>query len=145
MQARLRILAIVRPVADLAPTPRISDGMLREIVWQPDPCDLAGLTQALKLKELSGSPVIVDVLMPGGPEHEEILRTAAGTRADDLHRLPLDPAAGPQSMVKTVKDLEALYPYDLIIMGADCKDGDQSLGAYLAGALKRVHYRREHD
>jgi len=144
VQARLRILAIVRPVADLAPAPRISDGALREIVWQPDPCDLSGLQQALKLKELSGSPVIVDVLMPGGPEHEELLRSAAGTRADDLHRLPLDPAAGPQYIVQTVKDLEALYPYNLIITGADCLDGDQSLGAYLAGALKRVHYRREH-
>ena len=144
VQARLRILAIVRPVADLAPAPRVSDGALREVVWQPDPCDLSGLQQALKLKELSGSPVIVDVLMPGGPEHEELLRIAAGARADDLHRLPLDPAAGPQFIVKTVKDLEALYPYNLIITGADCLDGDQSLGAYLAGALKRVHYRREH-
>jgi electron transfer flavoprotein alpha subunit len=143
VKARLRILAIVRPVADLAPAPRISDGALSEIVWQPDPCDLSGLTQVLKLKELSGSSVIVDVLMPGGPEHEEILRTAAGTQADALHRLPLDPAAGPQSIIRTVKDLEALYPYDLIITGADCLDGDQSLGAYLAGALKRVHYRRE--
>ncbi len=144
VQARLRILAIVRPVADLAPAPRVSDGALREIVWQPDPCDLSGLMQALSLKEQSGPNVLVDVLMPGGPEHEEILRTAAGTRADDLHRLPLGPATGPRSIVKTVKTLEALYPYDLIITGADCLDGDQSLGAYLAGALKRVHYRRGH-
>jgi alkylation response protein AidB-like acyl-CoA dehydrogenase/electron transfer flavoprotein alpha subunit len=143
VQARFRILAIIRPVADCAPTPRISDGILREVLWQPDPCDLSGLMQVLDLKERSGSNVIVDVLMPGGPEHEAILRTVAGTRADDLHRLPLDPAAGPQSLVKTVKGLEALYPYNLIITGADCQDGDQSLGAYLAGALKRVHYRRE--
>ncbi len=142
--AGIRILAIVRPVADCAPIPRISDGVLRELVWQPDPCDLSGLTQVLNLKEQSGSHVIVDVLMPGGPEHEAILRTAAGARADDLHRLSLDPAAGPQSIIKTVKSLEALYPYDLIIIGADCMNGDQSLGAYLAGAFKRVHYRREH-
>jgi alkylation response protein AidB-like acyl-CoA dehydrogenase/flavin-dependent dehydrogenase/electron transfer flavoprotein alpha subunit/ferredoxin-like protein FixX len=144
VQARLRILAIVRPVADLAPAPRIADGVLREIVWQPEPCDLSGLQQVLKLKEQSGSAVIVDVLMPGGPEQEEILRTTAGARANTLHRLPLDPAAVPQSIIKTVKDLEALYPYDLIIIGAECLDGDRSLGAYLAGNLKRVHYRREH-
>ena len=144
VQAGIRILAIVRPVAELAPSPRISDGTLRELVWQPDPCDLSGLTQVLKLKELSGSHVVVDVLMPGGPEHEELLRRAAGTRADDLHRLPLDPAAGPQSIVKSVKDLEALCPYNLIITGADCQNGDRSLGAYLAGNLKRVHYRREY-
>ena len=143
VQARFRLLAIVRPVAVLAPRPRISGGVLRELVWQPDPCDLSGLQQVLTLKEQSGSHVIVDALMPGGPEHEEILRTAAGTRADDLHRLSLDPAAGPQSLIKTVKGLEALYPYDLIIIGADCLNGDQSHGAYLAGALKRVHYRRE--
>ncbi len=102
------------------------------------------LQQVLNLKEQSGPHVIVDVLMPGGPEHEAVLRTAAGTRADDLHRLSLDPAAGPQSIIKTVKSLEALYPYNLIITGADCMNGDQNLGAYLAGALKRVHYRREH-
>jgi electron transfer flavoprotein alpha subunit len=142
--AGIRILAIVRPAADLAPIPRIADGALRELVWQPDPCDLSGLAQVLSLKERSGSHVTVDALMPGGPEHEAILRTAAGTRADGLHRLSPDPAAGAQSFFKTVKSLEALYPYDLIVIGADCMNGDQSLGAYLAGALKRVHYRREH-
>jgi len=142
VKARLRILAIIRPVADLGPKPRIVDGVLRELVWQPDPSDLSGLQQVLGLKEQSGSTMIVDVLMPGGPEHEELLRVASGSRADDLHRLPLE-TAGPQSVLRTVKILEALNPYDLIIVGADCLNGDRSLGAYLAGALKRVHYRRE--
>jgi hypothetical protein len=73
VEAGIRILAIVRPVADLAPVPRIADGAMRELVWQPDPCDLCGLMQVLGLKERSGSHVIVDALMPGGPEHDAIL------------------------------------------------------------------------
>ena len=42
-----------------------------------------------------------------------------------------------------MRDLEALQQYDLIVVGTDCRNGDQGLGAYLAGALKRLHYRRE--
>jgi AhpD family alkylhydroperoxidase len=36
-----------------------------------------------------------------------------------------------------------MQQYDLIATGAECLDGDQSLGAFLAGSLKRYHYRRE--
>jgi electron transfer flavoprotein alpha subunit len=143
LDAPVRILSIVRPVADLSPSPRLTEGAIREIVWRIDPEDLAGLSQVLDLKAESGPRVIVDVLMPGGPEHEQLLRSAAGALADGLHRLAIDPAAGPGQYVKTVRDLEAIQQYDLIITGADCLDGDQSLGAYLAGGLKRLHYRKE--
>ena len=143
LDAPVRVLSLVRPIADLSPRPRISDGELRELVWRLDPADLAGLSQMLALKAQSGPQVIVDVLMPGGPEHDALLRMAGGVRADGLFRLDLGPAAGPPAYIKTVKDLEALQRYDLIVIGADCRNGDQSLGAYLAGALKRLHYRRE--
>jgi electron transfer flavoprotein-quinone oxidoreductase len=143
LQAPVRILSIVRPVADLSPYPRISNGEIREIVWRLDPGDAAGLSQVLALKAVSDTPVIVDVLMPGGPEHEVLLRMAAGVRADSLHRLDSDPAVGPEAYVKIVRDLEVLQQYDLIMSGAGCLNGDQGLGAYIAGSLKRLHYRRE--
>jgi alkylation response protein AidB-like acyl-CoA dehydrogenase/electron transfer flavoprotein alpha subunit/ferredoxin-like protein FixX len=144
VRAPIRILSIVRPVADLSPRPRIADGDLCELVWRLDPADLAGLSQVFALKAASDAQVTVDVLMPGGPEHESLLRMAAGVRADNLHRLHIDPVAGPEAYAKSVRDLEALQQYDFIITGADCLSGDRSLGAYLAGSLKRLHYRREH-
>ncbi|MGE5173229.1 MAG: acyl-CoA dehydrogenase family protein [Betaproteobacteria bacterium] len=144
MGARIRILAIVRPVADLSPHPGISDSSVREIIWRIDPGDLAGLSQLLDLKAASGPHVILDVLMPGGPEHDDLLRSYAGVRADDLLRLDIDPAAGPEYYVKAVRDLEVLQQYDLIVTGANCRNGEQSLGAYLAGNLGRIHYRRGH-
>ncbi len=143
LNAPVRILSIVRPVADLSPSPRLTEGAIQELVWKIDPEDLAGLSQVLELKAESDSRVIVDVLMPGGPEHEPLLRNAAGALADSLHRPAIDPAAGPEEYVKTVRDLEVMQQYDLIITGADCLDGDQGLGAYLAGGLKRLHYRKE--
>jgi electron transfer flavoprotein-quinone oxidoreductase len=141
--ARLSCLVIVRPVAELSPRPRIADGSLQEILWQLDPCDLAGLVQMLALKQASDSSLTVDVLMPGGPEFDHLLRSAAGARADNLHRLAVDPAASPASYVKTIRDLEVLRPFDLIVTGANCLDGDRSLGAYLAGCFKKNHYRRD--
>ncbi len=143
LYAPVRVLSIVRPIADISPRPRVSDGELRELVWRLDPTDLAGLSHMLALKAQSGPQVIVDVLMPGGPEHDALLRMAAGVRVDGLFRLDAGPAAGPPTYVKIVRDLEALQQYDLIVIGADCRNGDQNLGAYLAGALKRLHYRRE--
>jgi len=143
LRAPVHILLITRPVADLSPRPRIVDGELRELVWRLNPADLSALSQILELKSESYARVAVDVLMPGGPEHEQLLTMAAGIRADNLHRLDLDPAAGPEAYVKSVKDLEVLQQYDLIITGADCLSGDRSLGAYLAGSLKRLHYRKE--
>lgn len=143
LRAPVHILLIIRPIADLSPRPRIADGELRELVWRINPADLSALSQILELKTESYARVAVDVLMPGGSEHEQLLTMAAGIRADNLHRLDIDPAAEPEAYVKSVKDLEVLQQYDLIITGADCLSGDQSLGAYLAGSLKRLHYRKE--
>ncbi len=143
LRAPFHILSIIRPVADPSPHPRIADGKLRELVWRIDPADLSALLQILELKTLSHARVTVDVLMPGGPEHEPLLTTAAGIRADNLHRLDIDPAAGPEAYAKSVRDLEVLQQYDLIVTGADCLNGDRSLGAYLAGSLKRLHHRKE--
>ncbi len=143
MRARLSCLVIVRPVAELSPRPKIVEGAIQEIVWQLDACDRAGLNQMLGIKNASDSSVTIDVLMPGGPEFDGLLRAAAGARADTLHRLAIDPAAGPESFVKAVKDLEVMQRYDLIMTGADCLNGEGSLGAYLAGCFKRHHYRRE--
>ncbi len=143
VRAQLNCLVIVRPVAELSPRPRIADNALQEILWQLDPCDLSGLVQMRELKQASDSSLTIDVLMPGGPEFDHLLRTAAGARADNLLRLAVDPAAGPGSYVKAVKDLEVLRPYDLIVIGADCLDGDRSLGAYLAGCFKKNLYRRD--
>jgi electron transfer flavoprotein alpha subunit len=140
---RVRILAIARPVAELSPSPRLSEGVIDELVWRIDANDLAGLLQAIELKELGGSRVSVDVLMPGGPEREALLRSAAGVRADSLIRLGIGHAAGPASYAWAVRDLEALRQYDLIVTGASCLNGEQGLGAYLAGSLGRPHYREE--
>jgi electron transfer flavoprotein-quinone oxidoreductase len=143
VRAELSCLIIVRPVAELSPRPAVEDGALQEILWQIDPYDLSGLVQMLELKQASGSNLTVNVLMPGGPEHDHLLRAAAGARADNLFRLAVDPASSPASYVKTVRDLEVLRPYDLIVTGAECLDGDRSLGSYLAGCFKKNHYRRD--
>jgi electron transfer flavoprotein-quinone oxidoreductase len=143
LRVPVHILSIIRPVADLSPNPRIADGKLRELVWRINPADLSALSQILELKTESHAPVTVDVLMSGGTEHEPLLMMAAGIRADNLHRLDIDPAAGPEAYAKSVGGLEVLQQYDLIITGADCLNGDGSLGAYLAGSLKRLHYRKE--
>ncbi len=143
LDAPVSVLSIIRPVAELSPRPRVPDGDIRELVWRIDPSDMAGLTQALDLKTKSGPQVTVDVLMAGRTEHEDLLRLAAGVRADGLLRLDMDPASGAGVYGKTVRDREVLRKYDLIIVGAECRDGDQGLGAYLAGSLKKHHYRRE--
>ncbi|HXY55416.1 MAG TPA: FAD-binding protein [Nitrospirota bacterium] len=140
----IRILSIVRPVADLSPRPRIIDGVLSELVWRLDPSDLAGLTRALALKAANNAQVSVDVLMPGAAKHESLLRMAAGVRANNLYRLPIDPFEGPEVYGPSIRDLEILQQYDCIITGAVCLNGDQSLGAYLAGSLRRLHYLQEH-
>ncbi len=139
----VRILSIVRPVADLSPQPRIVNGEICELVWRLNPGDAAGLRQALALKEASNVAVVVDVLMPGGLEHDGLLRMAAGDRADRLFRLDIDPASGPEAYTKVVRDLENLRQYDLILSSAECLNGDHGIGAYLAGSLKRPHYLQE--
>ena len=70
--APLRVLSILRPVADLSPTPGLTDGSITEIVWRADPRDRAGLAQALALKEKSAA-IAVDVLFIGGAEHERMI------------------------------------------------------------------------
>ena len=70
VRAPLACLAIVRPVADLSPSPGVADGAIREIVWQLDPRDHAALSQLLELKATSDVEIRVDVLMPGGPEFD---------------------------------------------------------------------------
>ena len=142
VRARLRILSIVRPVADLSPSPRLSDNTIQELVWKPDPLDQAGLTQALALKAGNASQVTLDVLMPGFAEHEHILRANAGAAADRLIRLNSENIS-PVVLVEAVRTLEILNQYDLIIMGSECLNGDQGVGAYLAGNLKRTFYRKE--
>lgn len=132
----VRILSILRPVAELSPQPALSDGTIQEILWRIDQRDLAGLSLALKLKADSSS-TMVEVLMPGGCEHEMLLREATGGRADAQYRLQSDPTAAPYCFLKTVKDLEAGRPYDLIMVGEHCLNGDHRLAAYLAGGLKR--------
>jgi electron transfer flavoprotein-quinone oxidoreductase len=143
LRAPFHILSIIRPIAVLSPHPRLADGKPRELVWCIDPTDLSALSQILELKTESHATMTVDVLMPGGPEHELLLTTAAGIRADNLYRLDIDPAAGADACAKSVWDLDALQQYDLIVTGADCLNGDRSLGAYLAGSLRRLHYRKE--
>jgi alkylation response protein AidB-like acyl-CoA dehydrogenase/flavin-dependent dehydrogenase/electron transfer flavoprotein alpha subunit/ferredoxin-like protein FixX len=143
LAAPVSVLCIIRPVAELSPRPRVQDGDIRELVWRIDPSDMAGLAQALDLKAKSGPQVTVDVLMAGGTEHEDLLRLAAGVRADGLVRLDTDPSSGAGVYGKAVRDREVLRGYDLIIVGAECRNGDQGLGAFLAGSRKKHHYRRE--
>jgi electron transfer flavoprotein-quinone oxidoreductase len=141
LRAGLRVLSIIRPVADLSPVPRLSDGAISEIVWMIDPRDHAGVRQALRLKARSTAGVIVDVLLIGSAGHEHLLRESAGT-ADRLIRLDGDHAS-PAAIAEAVAALELLNQYDLITVGSSCLNGEQGLGAFLAGALNRKHYRKE--
>jgi electron transfer flavoprotein alpha subunit len=142
IQARLRILSIVRPVADLSPSPILSDNTIRELVWKSDPLDQAGLSQALALKTGNPAQVTLDVLMVGGAAHEDLLRAKAGAKADRLIRLN-EEKTSPAVLADAVRTLELLNPYDLVIMGSECLNGDQGTGAYLAGSLRRTLYRKE--
>ena len=139
----LRVLSIIRPVADLASRPRITDGQLNELVWKIDPADLAALSQALRMKATSSGQVTVDVLMPGGPEQEMLLTMTAGSRADALFRLDGQPSAGVTLYAQAIMSRERGQQYDIITTGAACLNGDRALGAYLAGRLGRSHEQRE--
>ncbi len=143
LSAPLRVLSIVRPVADLSPRPRLVQGELRELVWQIDPGDAAALSHVLQLKRNNASQVAVDMLMPGRFEHESLLRMIAGFPIDALHRLDADPSCDLAAYIESIRKLEAAHPYDLIVAGAECRDGDRVLGAYIAGRLKRSHKKRE--
>ncbi len=135
----LLILSIVRPMADLSPLPRLADGAISELVWEIDPLDRSGLDQALSLKAASGPNVTVHVLMPAGPEREQVLRSAA-PMADRLIRLDKDATNG-TALAAVVKELELNGNYDLIILGARALDDDQCLAPFLAGILGRPFLR----
>ncbi len=143
LKVPVRILAVIRPVADLPPRPRLLDGTIQELVWRINTRDLAGLTQALDLKTAGNAPVQVDVLMPGGPEHDDLLKMAGQARADRLHRINLDPAAAPRELIAAIQSCEAGQPFDIIITGAESSDGERGLGTFLAGALKCSHYYQD--
>ena len=143
LKKSIRILSVVRPVADLSPSPRLLDDQISEIIWKINPYDLSALSQVLDLKSESGSNVTVDVLMPGGSEHDYLLREAAGVKADRLYRLNTDPSAGAEIYIKNVKELEDVQHYDLITMGAHCLSGNQGLAAFLAGSLKKHFYQKK--
>ncbi|NTW58613.1 MAG: hypothetical protein HGA43_05555, partial [Nitrospirae bacterium] len=135
--APLRVLSIIRPIADLSPLPRLDSGAISELVWEIEPLDRSGLDQALALKAASGANVTVHVLMPAGAEREQLLRSAAPA-ADRLVRLDRNPTAF-TDVAGAVKDLELDGIYDLIILGADSLSGDHGLAPFLAGCLKRPY------
>ena len=135
--APLRILSIVRPTADLSPVPRLTEGTLSELVWEADPLDRSGLDQALSLKAASGPNVIVDVLLPGGNEREQLLSSIAPT-ADRLIRLETNAVNG-TLLAGVVKELELNGRYDLIVMGASSLDGDHHIAPFIAGAMTRPY------
>ena len=135
----LRILSILRPVADLSPRPRVPGGTLRELVWQIDPADLAGLEQAAGLKKTNCASVTLDALLIGRQEHEVLLRRAAGAGCDNLLRLDADPTAGFEELAGTIQELEAANGYGLILLGERCRSGDLGLGSALAGSMRRSH------
>ena len=130
----LRVLVILRPVADLSPSPLLDRGILREIVWQADPRDRSGLDHALALKA-SNNAAHVQVLFIGGPEHEDLLRMTAPS-ADAFVRLACD-NAGHEMIAAAVADLEQDGRHDLVLCGSRTLDGSCGLAAFLAGYLER--------
>jgi alkylation response protein AidB-like acyl-CoA dehydrogenase/flavin-dependent dehydrogenase/electron transfer flavoprotein alpha subunit/ferredoxin-like protein FixX len=140
LKAQLRILCILRPVADLSPKPRLEQGSIKEIIEIIDPFDLSGFTQALSLKTGSNKKVIINALLVGNARREQLLRSTAGA-GDHLIRLNCDNAT-PAEITSAVRTLEVVNQYDLITIGSVCLNGEQGTGAYLAGALARTHYRK---
>jgi electron transfer flavoprotein-quinone oxidoreductase len=138
--APLRILSLLRPVADLSPAPRLAHGRIEEIVWTTDPLDNAGLGQALALKSSSPAKIVVDALLVGQDRSEQLLRASAGA-VDRLIRLDTV-RADPEVLADAVRTLELLNRYDIITVGSPCRDGESGLGAFLAGALGRTYYRK---
>lgn len=142
LQVPLRMLSIIRPVADLSPNPGVMDGDLRELVWKIDPADLAAMEQALRIKANSRGRVTVDVLLPGRIEQEMLLKMTVGSRADVLYRLETSPSVSSPGCIPVLKDLVNDRHYDIITTGSGCLNGDRSFGAYLAGRFKRHYARR---
>jgi len=137
LPAPVRILSIVRPVADLSPAPRLSNGNIEELIWKLDPRDQAGLAQAITLKAGNRAQVTLDVLMPGLPGHEQLLRTSTGAAVDRLIRLNIAYAA-PVVIAEAIRSVEVMQPYDIIMVGRESLNSDAGVNAFLAGSLKRA-------
>jgi len=141
LQTAVRILVLLRPVADLSPMPCLANGSIEEIVWKADPHDRTGLGWALELKSGAPSLVSLDVLMTGPSRHEDILRDCAAP-ADRLVRLDVEHAS-PALIADAIRTLELLQQYDLIIIGSTCLNGDAGVGSYLAARLSRTSYHHD--
>jgi electron transfer flavoprotein-quinone oxidoreductase len=129
----VRVLCILRPLADLSPAPRLDRGRLQELLWDIDPLDRAGLDQALAIKA-AGDQVTVHVLMAGPSGHEELLRDAAAG-ADAFFRLDGEQDEG--TIARALQDLERSAGYDAIVCGKGARDGSAGLASFLAGYLGR--------
>lgn len=138
----VRILSILRPVADLSPVPRLSDGSIAEIVWKPEPLDRAGIAQALALKQASAQQITIDLLFSGPAEQEDVIRCCAGSGVSGLCRINSGDTGLPDVIAEGVRKLETSGKYDLIITGAGCSSGDIGLAPFLAGALGRPYVAR---
>ncbi|HUI46707.1 MAG TPA: acyl-CoA dehydrogenase family protein [Nitrospirota bacterium] len=139
LKAKLRILCILRTVADLSPKPRLEQGSIQEILEIIDPFDLAGFTQALLLKAESNTRVIIDALLVGNTGQEHLLRSTVGS-GEHLIRLNCEYATF-EEIASAVRTLELVDRYDIITIGSACLNGEMGTGAYLAGTLSKTHYR----
>jgi len=133
----VKILCLLRLVADTAPTPRLKEGRLSEIVWRLNPSDESAVNLAIRLKEAGRSSVTVHLAMSGGPDAEPHLRWALGYGADAAHRIDAPAAADGSTWVEAISQLEKSGKYDLILAGSASEDGAEALGPFVAGALSR--------
>jgi electron transfer flavoprotein-quinone oxidoreductase len=137
----VKILCLLRLVADTAPSPRLKEGRLSEIVWRFNPSDEAAVNLAIRLKEAGRSPVTVHLVLSGGPDAEPQLRWALGYGADAAYRIDAPAAADGSTWVEAISLLEKSGKYDLILTGSASEDGSEALGPFVAGALSRYFTR----
>lgn len=137
----LRILCLLRPVAEVAPTPRLNEGRLAEMVWRINPSDEAAAVLAVRLKNCNPLSVTVHVLMPGGSEADQLLRWSLGSGVDAAYRLEASATADGSVFSEAIPRLEESGKYDLILTGFDSEDGAEPLGPFVAGKLSRPFAR----
>ncbi|MBI3994689.1 MAG: acyl-CoA dehydrogenase family protein, partial [Nitrospirae bacterium] len=130
----LRILCLLRRVAEISPAPRLQEGRLAEIVWRLNPSDEAAVCFAVRLKEAGDSPVTVHLVLLGGLDAEEDLRWALGGGADAAYRIDGPVMADGSVFIEAIAALEKNGKYDLIVTGAASEDGAEPLGPLVAGA-----------
>jgi len=135
----LRILCLLRRVADPSPSPRLIEGRLAEIVWRLNPSDESALCFAVRLKEKHPASVTVHLAMPGGAGAEEELRWAMGSGADAAYRIDSSEAADRSLFVEAISILEKSGRYDLILTGTESMAGTEPLGPFVAGATGRPY------